>query len=864
MSSGGALAGVRVVELGQGVAGPFASRLLADLGADVVKVEPPGGERGRELAPLIGVAGGRRSALFEYLNWNKRSVEIDLGTTSGVRALRALVEPCDVVIEAFAPGRLELWGCGPQALRSWNDRLVVTSVTNFGRSGPRSSWRSSDLVFYALSGVMHMSGTKWPREPLKHGLRQSLYCAGLNAAYASLVGLLSARRTGTGTHVDLSIAECVTSEGITPLSYYIFTGLVAGRHPQVQDPFGGDPLDMPDGQVAIQAPPACPMGRWADFLGIEELRRPEYVRTPGRIQDAVAIRRLVEERLLTYGSAKRFFRQAAAEGMIAAVVQDAADLLSCEHLAARRFFQPLPGEGMAEVKVPVELAKLSRTPVTVRRAAPRNGEDMAASVAAGWSASRVGRPASAPANRKARGAPLDGLRVVDLSNVVAGPYMGGLLADMGADVVKIEGPQRLDPARVAWGPLVDNDPGDAPWDRGGAFQVLNRGKRSLVCDLGGEVGRAVLVDLLRGSDVLLENFTPRVLRNWGLTPERLAEINPRLITVSNSGYGATGPWRDLRAQGTTLEVMMGISAYTGYPGDRPAKAGQSYPDFIACWSGMLALLAALIERDRSGLGQWIDQGMYQVGAALIPEALLAYQIDGVQPERMGAADFDAEVSGVFETCHDDRWIAVSLKRAADAEGIDAAAQSQGMPGPGIGPDVTADVLRAKLAAWLRDHDAGSAASCLQRAGVAAGPVLSMAEVVADLHLRSRGFFESLDVGDGCERAVFGRPYQMAGLDVRVRRRAPRFGEHNREILRQLGYTEKRIGHLYEQGTVADQPVRPAGAPVVDIRVLTSPSGSFVAADEDYRTSFGGVDVGAARTNGSGGGHVRGEDQEVTA
>ena len=167
---------------------------------------------------------------------------------------------------------------------------------------------------------------------------------------------------------------------------------------------------------------------------------------------------------------------------------------------------------------------------------------------------------------------------------------------------------------------------------------MNRGKRSVTLDLAQEEGRAVLRDLLADTDVLLDNFTPRVLRGWGMTADALHAAYPSLVTLSNTGYGGTGPWAAFRAQGTSLEATMGLSHLSGYAGGAPSRVGQSYPDFVACWSGLTALLAALLHRERTGEGQHIDLGMYQLGAVVMPEALLRLQADGTELTRNGNAD----------------------------------------------------------------------------------------------------------------------------------------------------------------------------------------------------------------------------------
>jgi crotonobetainyl-CoA:carnitine CoA-transferase CaiB-like acyl-CoA transferase len=273
--SGGALDGLSVVEVGHGVAGAFAARLLGDLGADVVKVERPGrGDFVRRLAPLTPDG---RSAVFEYVNWNKRSVALELTSTAGRAALGTLAERADVLLDSLAPGRLDALGLGPASLREHNPRLVITSVSDFGGSGPYAGWKGCDLVFAAMSGLAQISGSA-EREPLKRGLRQSYYCAGISAAYASLAGHLAALRTGAGAHVDLAIRECPASELVLNESHYICTGAIQGRRPALRDPLGGplgggDPLPATGGHIALQVTPTVPVERLAELRDQRGSRR---------------------------------------------------------------------------------------------------------------------------------------------------------------------------------------------------------------------------------------------------------------------------------------------------------------------------------------------------------------------------------------------------------------------------------------------------------------------------------------------------------------------------------------------------------------------------------------------------------------
>ena len=285
-----------------------------------------------------------------------------------------------------------------------------------------------------------------------------------------------------------------------------------------------------------------------------------------------------------------------------------------------------------------------------------------------WQPKGEGTPSAripAPSGSPDAPGPLSGLRVIDLSALFAVPYIGGLLADLGAEVIKVESPWRLDQSRAGYGATYENKPGTEFWNRANTFEVLNRGKRVICVDLRSAGGQDLLRRLAAEADVILDNFTPRVLRQWNLTFAELSKINPRLIMLSNTGFGSTGPWSAFKSQGTTLEATMGWMNYTGYPDGPPSKAGQSAPDFIACWTGLLALMAALTYRERTGDGQWIDLGMYQLGPSVIPEALLDAQLNGPGFGRRGAADIDALISGVFPTSEDDHWIAISVRDLVD-------------------------------------------------------------------------------------------------------------------------------------------------------------------------------------------------------
>jgi len=367
----GALTGLRVLDLSHGIAGPFAARLLGDHGADVIKIERPvTGDFARTLAPLKRDAPyPEQSLLFQYLNWNKRSLALDLRLPENKPILRRLVEQSDIVLESFRPGRLDQWGLGVDQLLAWKPTLVVTSITNFGQTGPYAQYAASDLTLQALSGIMQISG-QVDRAPLKHGLSQSFYCAGLTAAYASMMAYTAAQADQFGEHVDVSIHECLASELVLNESYYAFLGAVQGRRAVVQDPFAGEPIPTRKGYLAFQTGGGAPFETFAELFDRPEFLEKRFSSPPEREKRVPEVKALLEE-CVADRDAKEVFLAGAQKRLLLGVVQNAEDLLSCEHLKERQAFIKLDHPATnTQMRFPAELAKLSLTPTSVRRRSP--------------------------------------------------------------------------------------------------------------------------------------------------------------------------------------------------------------------------------------------------------------------------------------------------------------------------------------------------------------------------------------------------------------------------------------------------------------------------------------------------------------
>ena len=447
------------------------------------------------------------------------------------------------------------------------------------------------------------------------------------------------------------------------------------------------------------------------------------------------------------------------------------------------------------------------------------------------------------------GLPLDGIRVLDSTYVFALPYTGGQLADLGADVIKIEGPGRPDITRGGglYGTFPDNDPGLDWWNRPSTYQLLNRGKRSLVLDMSDEQGRDIFRELVMVSDVVMENFTPRVMRRWGLDYPNLRKLRPDIIMVSNTGYGhGDGPYSSYPAQATTQEGTHGHCWVTGYPGDEPSKAGRSFVDFLSTWSAMFAIGAALRYRNRTGKGQWVDIGMYQAGVMFLSEYLMDAIANGREGERIGNRHPYRAPQGAYPAAGHDQWITLSV--GCNEEWLELCRLMERS-------DLADDARLATLAGRHRHHDEIDEAIAewtgqsdkydlmhrLQAAGIASGPVLSGKEVHFDPHYRSRNFLERVDyppernIGS---RLLMGRPYRLSKTPLQIRGPAPTFGQHNELLLEGLlAKSAEQVAGWSEAGIITTVPTTGEPSPTLDPLELVE-RGQLAEWDPDYRERLG--------------------------
>jgi benzylsuccinate CoA-transferase BbsF subunit len=413
--------------------------------------------------------------------------------------------------------------------------------------------------------------------------------------------------------------------------------------------------------------------------------------------------------------------------------------------------------------------------------------------------------------------PLHGVRILELGMVFVLPLAVAPLAALGADVIKVESGSRPDSVRS--GPMPDNVPRPGAYNHGGNFHLLNRNKRGITIDLATERGRELLLRLVAVSDVVAENFTPRVLRNLGLDYERLREVNPRIILLSSTGFGQTGPWRNFKAYGPTTESVDGLMHLTGYPDGPPTRGGAggfgvAFTDVAGAYYGTYAILAALEYRERTGQGLWLDLSHYEAGVATLPEPILDYTMNGRVHERSGNRCTDRAPQGAYPCAGEDEWIAISV---ASADGFRALATVLGLDVGAAGRYATLeqrqrnrDVLDDIIAKATRGWQGRALEAALQEAGVEATRLASPKDVWLDPQLKARGFGEVVPAPDYApeigSRTFPRSAWLMSETGSATRSSAPAFGEHTREVLSELlGLSDGAIAELERDGVIAAAP-----------------------------------------------------------
>lgn len=831
-----ALDGLRVVELGEGPAVAYAGKLLAEFGADVVKVEAPDGDplRRRIRLPDAPQADG---ALHRWLNNNKRSLV--LPRRDDAAALTPLLDRADVVISAVpVTGPDAPAGAGslaPAALSAGRPRLIVGHVSDFGPDGPLADWLGGELALYALSGLLAASGP-YDRPPLAHGTGVAWYTSGAALALGVVVAHWERHRSGAGQVLDVAALDCMVGAQAALPFVTSFTGVVGRRGGKSKRVELGV-LRCKDGYIASV------LGRdaWERFVAL--LDAPELLderfSDPGlRLQAMPEIVELVEARLGEQPK-EHWFHGAQALRMPFAQVQAAADLAACPQLNDRGYFITVEGADGRHVRMPGRPFLMHGSPWRMRRPAPLLGDTTPGEV--GWE-QRAEPAAGVQATREL---PLRGLRVIELGTAWAGPCATKILADLGADVIKIESPTHPDNARVP--PYADQEVSERFFDRSPAYLIANTSKAHVSLELSHPRARDLFRALVAGADVVLENYTPHVMEQFGLTYDALRQINPALIMLSSCGYGQTGPWRDYAAYGWSLEPGSGIADVTGYPDGPPVASAIPYPDIAAALHAAFAVVLALEHRRHSGAGQWIDLAQYELSALSGVAPLLQYMTDGTRWGRHGNRHPWYAPHNIFPSAADgtplgadDQWLAIAVERDAEwprlLRALDGALADQPAWRTFAGRKADEDEIEAAIAQWTSQRTAEAAAAALQAAGVRAAPVHRYDQVARNPQLWHRGYLVRADHEESGTRLTPGVWQRFSRTPGRVRWPSANFAAHNRLVFQGLlGLSDDELAALYRDGVVADTPTALARPVVAGLPLeATIALGLARGLDPEYR------------------------------
>ena len=435
--------------------------------------------------------------------------------------------------------------------------------------------------------------------------------------------------------------------------------------------------------------------------------------------------------------------------------------------------------------------------------------------------------------------PLEGVRILEMGQLIAIPSAMKWMADMGAQVIRLESVQRLESYRTD--SLYHNDVDGEFWNRGANFYEQNRNKLGLTLDLSRDEGREVLRDLIAVADVFAENFTPRVIKNFGLEYEDLRKIRPDIIMVSSTGYGFDGPWANFGATGPATEGAAGLAYITGYRGGGPVMSEIPFTDYTAGEHTVAAVMLALMHRLNTGRGQFIDVSQTQTCSATIPEALLDWTVNGRISERIGNEDPAMSPHGCYPCAGDDRWIAIAVDSDEAWLGL---SRVMGRPDWAV-DDRYSDALgrirhRAELDKMLafetRNHDNHELMERLQGEGVAAGAVVDSEDLLFNEHLKERRFYEVVEHHEATAMPPLpyaGRPWKLSDTPAVPPQPAPIMGQHNRDILAGLlGRTDDEIAALEEAQIIGFSPLSPRGVrrPSLDEQVR---QGRMQRYDTDY-------------------------------
>ena len=781
------LDGLRVVDFSTEISGPYATKLLADAGADVVKVESTSGDPLRSWTASGTELAGFDGPLFEYLNAGKRSI---IGSAASPEA-RDLAAAGSVVVES---GQLDLG-----TIARWCadvPRLVIASVTPFGRRGPWADRPATEFTLQAECGSVIGRGTA-DRDPISVGGRIGEWVAGVYTAIGVLAAARGARHFGRGEHVDVSVFEsmCNTMTVNSPLSITMNPGT---------RPFPLRTLELPsveptaDGYVGFCTITAQQFKDFLVMIGRSDLIDDSELATfRGRRERRAELSAVIQD-WTTKRTTAAIIELATMYRVPVAPIGTPGTIPLLDHFVARDVFAPSPSGRFVQPRTSYVVdgrATRASSP------APLVGEHDGLT----WDHPR------APAHTDPVGPlPLEGVRIVDATAFWAGPSATHVLALLGADVIHVESIQHPDGMRLTF---TGNLPSiEAWWESSSGFQLSNVNKRGITLDLDHSEGRELFLALVARSDAIVENFSPRVLDNFGITWDSVHAVNGRAVMMRMPAFGLDGPWRDRTGFAQNMEQATGMAWITGF-GDGGPVIPRGACDPIAGMHAAFALLAVLAERDRTGHGHFVESTMVEAALNVAAEVVIEHSAFGVSLTRNGNRGPVAAPQGLYACRGEEHWLALAVATDEHWSALRALlgdplwAQTKSFA-TATGRRHGHDLIDKHLGEWATEHDVEDAVEGLIAHGIPAARVVDPIELLDNPQLRARGMIEPIDSPLLGHHETLSLPFRFASrAEPWTRHPAPTLGQHNREVLTGLvGLDDADLERLEREAVIGREPI----------------------------------------------------------
>ena len=790
--SAGFLKGYRALDL-TGLSGQLAGRMLADLGMEVIKIEPPGGDPVRSLAPFVTSANGAKlSTTFAHLNAGKTSKVLDLDIEADRAALRKLVATADVVLESFQPGTLDAKGFGYKDLSAINPAIVMASVTGFGQTGPKKNFHCNDLVGLAESGFFYVSGDP-SLPPCKPPETQAYYFASLFATAGVLAALYRRERTGQGDHVDASMQETLgTHEHIVRLwaNEQQILKRAGSQHGSVAP---AKIFPCKDGFVYLYVT----RQHWKLFLNVWKdhpavFDAPDWLNNVYRRAHADELNPAVEGFLSKFTMAE-ITTLLQEKGIPCVPVNTPLGFANDEHVQGRGFMAPVEHAGFGNTKQPA-------IPFVIDGARPAVGS---VPVLDSWRDKDARRTQSVAVNStvSAGNGPLDGMRIVSFDHVLAGPYGTTILAELGADVIKVESSKGgMDPFRFFG---TGEDPNLSP-----RFLEFNRNKRSFTVNLKHPKGQGVLHDLVAKADAVLDNYSVDVVERIGLAYHQLTKVKPDIVNLRMPGLGTTGPKRHFSTVGVNITSFTGLTYMWNHPGNTNPPIGSQtvYPDYVSGVLCSIIIIAGVLQRDRQKNGAFIDLAQSEATAFMIGANLMEAASSGKNPEPIGNMSLAVAPYGCYPCKGEDRWCVIAVENESQWAALAKVLGAGVMGDPRFATNAARLENRASLEAiianWTKDKDAFAIRDQLQKAGVPTGVVQTGEDLVNDPQLIARGFIVGVENPRLGKVVLPNFPLHFTNVKLTRRWEFPVLGRDTETVLREVvAYDEATIAAHRQDGVL---------------------------------------------------------------